>query len=1369
MKRIVLIVTFFVFLVSVAFGQTDEPLYSTTDFYIKLKTVTKKTDAKSNQVNITEELPFLLTVSMRIKSVERPFYTSSNEILQSIYRISLADSTQSLQFVGELKNRADIEYIEPVPIFKLIYIPNDPSYSSQYHLGKLKAPEAWDITKGNASITVAIVDDAVEINHPDLAANVVPGWDMVDSDNDPSPSSTSYSHGTHVAGIVGAVSDNGIGIASIGLNKAKIMGIRASNSPGYITHGFEGVTWAATHGAKIINMSWGGAGYSLTGQQVMNDAANLGAILVAAAGNSSTNSLHYPSAYNNVVAVASTTSTDALSSFSNYGSWVDICAPGSSIYSTVPFGSYATYSGTSMASPLTAGALAFIWSGKPTLNANQIIDIMKNTADNIDAQNSGFVGQLGSGRINLLRAVTCSDFNAYVTPAGYHTLCNASSSVPLSVVPVAGATYQWYNGTIPISGATSSSYTASSVGNYSVTISTSNCTQNSNVVTVQIIPSNGFSLSSSRASATLCNDSFTLSAPFVAGVFYTWKRDGVVIPNEFSRTYVVDRVGSYTVTIEKYGCTTTAVSAALLVTGIDIAITPTGNVTLCTGESQLLSLPSNSSAIFQWKNGTSFVGNNTNTLTVNQSGSYYAIVTTSACGSTSTQTVNVGIIPATINITTSTPPIICVNSTVTITAPSIFGAKYYWQRNGVNIGTNQATFSATQGGNYRVIVSKADSSCAVSSQILTIEEISTAVTITPESPILLCNGESIVLRSNSFMSATYSWKKNGANIGFGADSLVINESGLYKLEVTRYGCSIESTPVSVNIIPSVLPITSETSTLLCEGGSVLLQTTSLQGMTYIWKKNNVTLPNSNNNRYTVTSAGKYVVLVEHPITKCFVTSDTLDIKLIENTLNIIPNEIRTICLGDSLLLSSTSILGGVYNWQKNSANISNATSTSYYAKTSGIYRLKATVVGCVFYSNPDTLNVYSIQSSPATTPVNVTICEGQPVTALSVSAISCPAGGTSFVSYTGGTVGYDGGSQSALNPKVTIGGLVGGLTNIEVGVVWEKKGGGNATSCGVTHNGGDPYLNETRIRLKSPDGTVVTLIPSAFYSGNYVGVITQTFKIDGTTLSTIPASGVFAPYQSFSSLLGSNPNGVWELEGYDTATLDPLCISGFSVKATTGSGGGATISNVTWWESSTSKTGKLASGTSYLPNKTLPGTYTFYVQSECPYSCPSTRIPVVLTITAKPTKPTINGKVNTVTKASPVTICSGQSAVLSGTCAAGILTWSNGQTGNSITVSPTAATNYTATCVTSSGNCTLSEPSNSITVVSGTLPLVLTQPIPSGTTQTFSGSTILGKSVVSTPSRIEYRGQNSVTLEPGFSSTAASNSVFNAYIGNCIN
>ncbi len=293
------------------------------------------------------------------------------------------------------------------------------------------------------------------------------------------------------------------------------------------------------------------------------------------------------------------------------------------------------------------------------------------------------------------------------------------------------------------------------------------------------------------------------------------------------------------------------------------------------------------------------------------------------------------------------------------------------------------------------------------------------------------------------------------------------------------------------------------------------------------------------------------------------------------------------------------------------------------------------------------------------------------------------------------------------------------------------------------------------------------MIPSDFYGGSYTGVITQTFKVGGASLSSLPMSGTFSPFQSFSSLLGSNPTGVWELIGYDSGGEDPLCISGFSVKATTG--GGLPTPTVTWWGSSIAKTGKLASGTSYVPNKTLPGTYTFYAQSECQFSCPSTRIPVVLTITAKPTKPIISGNVNTVAKASPITICSGQSAVLSGTCAVGILTWSNGQTGNSITVSPTAATTYTATCVTSSGNCQTSDISNGITVVQGTLPLVISQPIPSGTTQIFSGATISGRSIVSTPSRIDYRGQNSVTLEPGFSTKATSNSVFNAYVGNCLN
>jgi Subtilase family len=493
-----------------SFAQIINPTYIDNEVYVKVKKSTFKASQKSNStVNINQELSFLLNYSnFEILSAAQPFYFNSNQELQQIYRLKIKKDEQVFALMNTLKSDSNIIYIERIPVNKLIYNTNDPNAGSQYHLNTVKALNAWDLTTGGVDIPVAIVDDAVQTDHPDLAANCLPGRDVADGDDDPRPPSTSYSHGTHVAGIVGAVNNNSIGVASVSFNKAKIIPVRASNSPGYITHGYEGIAWAATHGAKIINMSWGGGGSSITDQAVIDDAFSRGIVIIASAGNSASSSVNYPAGYNNVVSVVSTTSTDQISSFSSYGSWVDICAPGSSILSTVPFGSYDTYSGTSMASPLTASCFAFIWSTKPDFTNTQIINWMKANTDNIDALNPGYVGLLGAGRINVLKALSCTEVVSAITPAGPISIC-PGKNITLSATPNPELTYQWKKDGVNV-GINSSVYSPTTPGIYNLILSKPGCSISSNQVQVSQYPTT-VAVSSSRNPATICGDSVILS------------------------------------------------------------------------------------------------------------------------------------------------------------------------------------------------------------------------------------------------------------------------------------------------------------------------------------------------------------------------------------------------------------------------------------------------------------------------------------------------------------------------------------------------------------------------------------------------------------------------------------------------------------------------------------------------------------------------------------------------------------------------------------------------------------------------------------------------------------------------------------------
>lgn len=363
--------------------------------------------------------------------------------LERIVSVHYSADIDPLYAATKLANIAGIEWIEPRFVYKSTFVPNDPLYNQQWYLPKIKAHDAWDINQGSAAIVVGIDDTGVDWDHPDLAGNIwindneiesngldddnngyiddYRGWDFGGANGTPdnNPMEDQPDHGTHVAGCVSASTNNGVGVAGIGFN-TKVMAVKTSRndqrdpSSGapYIVYGYEGLMYAAQNGAKIINCSWGGGGYSLLGQNIINDVTNMGSVVVAAAGNESSRDKFYPSAYNNVLSVAATGSSDTRSSFSNYGYTVDVASPGSGIYNTWQNNTYASLSGTSMASPITAGLVALTMAQFPNLTPLQAAEKVRVSADNIDNLNPTFAQLLGKGRINALRALQNTDFTS---------------------------------------------------------------------------------------------------------------------------------------------------------------------------------------------------------------------------------------------------------------------------------------------------------------------------------------------------------------------------------------------------------------------------------------------------------------------------------------------------------------------------------------------------------------------------------------------------------------------------------------------------------------------------------------------------------------------------------------------------------------------------------------------------------------------------------------------------------------------------------------------------------------------------------------------------------------------------------------------
>ncbi|MCL6457442.1 MAG: S8 family peptidase [Gorillibacterium sp.] len=275
--------------------------------------------------------------------------------------------------------------------------PNDPDYKDQYGLRTIKANKAWDTTKGRKASVIAIVDTGVQSNHPDLKGKLLTGYNFVSNNKN---TNDDYGHGTHVAGIAAAITNNKVGVAGTAqLNQ--ILPVKSFNNKGTATsdHIIQGIMYAADQGARVINMSFGGSTYSTLEAEACAYALKKGAVLVAAAGNNGNSELSYPGAYPGVISVAATDANNKKASFSSYGKWVTVAAPGVDILSTYPESKYTYLSGTSMATPFVSG-LAGLLAAKNRTNT-QISKLIKESADSIAGTGSNWQ----YGLINAQKAV----------------------------------------------------------------------------------------------------------------------------------------------------------------------------------------------------------------------------------------------------------------------------------------------------------------------------------------------------------------------------------------------------------------------------------------------------------------------------------------------------------------------------------------------------------------------------------------------------------------------------------------------------------------------------------------------------------------------------------------------------------------------------------------------------------------------------------------------------------------------------------------------------------------------------------------------------------------------------------------------------
>jgi subtilisin family serine protease len=363
--------------------------------------------------------------------------------------------------IDSLEDSPAIEYVErEVVLEAAATVPNDTLWQEQWGPRRVRAPRAWDATKGSSRVVVAVVDTGVDYGHPDLQGLFVPGYDFVNSDADPRDD---QGHGTAVAGVIAARTQNHEGQAGM-CWKCSVMPVKVldRSGSGPTSTIAAGIVWAATHGARVINLSLGGAGTTQALQDAVRFAASQGVVVVAAAGNSGSSTRFYPAAYADALSVAATTSGDNLYDWSNRGrDWVQVAAPGCNV-APVRGGGYGDFCGTSSATPIVSGIAALALSLDPGLSKHALEQALRRTARH-------GIGGVEYGRVNALYTLAALGLTAPLNTARPRILGKARSGEALEArsgrwLGESGLAYRWQRcnrrglSCTTISGATSQTY-----------------------------------------------------------------------------------------------------------------------------------------------------------------------------------------------------------------------------------------------------------------------------------------------------------------------------------------------------------------------------------------------------------------------------------------------------------------------------------------------------------------------------------------------------------------------------------------------------------------------------------------------------------------------------------------------------------------------------------------------------------------------------------------------------------------------------------------------------------------------------------------------------------------------------------------------
>ncbi|MCB9165276.1 MAG: T9SS type A sorting domain-containing protein [Flavobacteriales bacterium] len=960
--------------------------------------------------------------------------------------------------------------------------------------------------------------------------------------------------------------------------------------------------------------------------------------------------------------------------------------------------------------------------------------------------------------INDVYNANCQCVGTSITPAasisaaGPTTFCTGGSVV-LNANTGTGLSYVWRRDNAVISGATSSSYTATLAGSYTVTVTYSGCSTSSSAVVISLTSAPTATLTAAGSTTFCTGGSVLLNANTGTGYTYGWKRNGTTISGATSSSYTATLAGSYTVTVSIGSCATTSSALTVNVSGGTVpTATAQGATSFCNGGSVVLSTNTASGNSYQWRlNGNSINGATNSSYTATQTGSYTVTVTNGVCTATSNAiSVSASGSMGTPVITPQGSTDLCSGGNVILTTQQSSGYSYQWYLDGSALpGATSYAYTAFWNGAHTVVVS--NGSCSATSAAVAINVGSQAAnTIAASGSTSFCAGGSVTLSGNTGSGYTYSWSRNGSLInGATSSSYSATLAGTYTRTVNNGGCSSTSNSITVTVSSGSAPtITAQGPTSFCSGGSVVLAATTASGNSYVWRRNGTTISGATSSSYTATLAGSYTVVVTNG--SCSGTSNAVTVTVsTAGTPTITAQGPTSFCSGGSVVLAATTASGNSYVWRRNGTTISGATSNSYTATQAGSYTVVVTNGSCSGTSSAITVNVSGSGVTPVITAYGPTsFCTGGNVILVTQQASgntyqwrlngNVISGATSYAytAYMDGavTVTVSNGSCTATSAAVNI--QVGStpVASITANGPTTFCSGGSVTLSGNT--GAGYSYSWTR------NGSVISGATSSSYTATLAGSYTRTVTNNGCSATS-------------SVITVSVGNGT-------TPVITPQSTTSFcnggSVVLTTASASG---NSYVWRRNGSAISG--ATGSSYTA--TLSGSYTVTVTNG---GCSGTSAAVTVSASSSGTTPTV-------TALGPTSFCSGGNVILMTQQSAGATyQWRY----NGIAISGATSYAYTAylngafTVTVTSGTCTATSAPINVSVGTGPVASITTN---GPTAFCYGGSVTLNATAGTGYFYIWYRngspinGANSSTYEatltgyysvqvslPGCSSTSSS-------------